>query len=150
TWKVVAVRVDPSAPGCDPKVIALFGSAPQIRLIVQPVTVSGAGAVKVHDLSAHVVYSFVKGLDDPAVPGGPNRFVPDKDKFAAIVAGLKALKGAAGVPTAGPLGVHPGLQARTPGFAEKLRAFLREHLSEQRLSAVAFMGLEAPEPWIFF
>jgi hypothetical protein len=153
TWKIVAVRVDPSAPGCDAKLIALFGSTPQIRLIVQPVTVDDSGVVTVHDYTAHLVFGYINGVDPPAFPTGPPRSIPDKEKFGAIVSDLKSLKadlGAAGVSTTGKLGVHPGLKSNTPGFAEKVKALLKKHLSEQRLAAVAFMGIDPPEPWIFF
>jgi hypothetical protein len=145
TWKVAGFRVDPSAPGCDVQLIAIFGSTPQIRLIVQPVTVNDAGAVIVHDVTAHLVFNFVKGDGQPAAP--------DKEKFLEIVNDLKELKAAcaaAGVSTARGLGVHPGFERNVPGFAEKVRSFLKKHLAEERLGAVAFMGLEPPEPWIFF
>jgi len=153
TWKIVAVRVDPSAPGCDPKLIALFGSTPQIRLIVQPVTVDASGTVEVHDLTAHLVFSFTKGTEAAVTPMAPPKAIADKEKFREVVSDLKSLKAdldTASVSTSGKLSVHPGLKAKVPGFAEKVKAFLKRHLSEQRLAAVAFMGLDPPEPWIFF
>jgi hypothetical protein len=153
TWKIVAFRVDPSAPGCDAKLIALFGSTPQVRLIVQPVTVSDSGQVKVHDLTTHLVFNFAKGTDPPLVPTGPPRSIPDREKFREIVEDLKALKAASdavNVPTAGKLGVHPGLKAKVPDVVKNVRSFVKKHVSEQRLAAVAFMGLDTPEPWIFF
>jgi hypothetical protein len=91
-WKVTAIRIDPSAPGSEVKAIAIFGSAPQIRLIMQPVTVSAAGIVQVHDYTAHLVFSFIKGTEPSTIPNGPPRFIPDKDKFAAIVGDIKKLK----------------------------------------------------------
>ena len=63
---------------------------------------------------------------------------------------LKADSTAAGTTTDGPLRVHPGLQARVPGFAAKVKAFLARRLSEPRLAAMAFMGVDGSEPWIFF
>jgi hypothetical protein len=153
TWKVIAFRVDPSAPGCDPQLIGFFGSVPQLRLIVQPVTVNESGTVKVHDFTAHLVFSFVTGTNEPAAPTGPRRFIPDKDKFRDIVSDLKSLKAAAETglaPTAGRLGVHPALKAKVPGFADRVKAFLKKHATTSRLSAVAFMGVQTPEPWIFF
>jgi hypothetical protein len=145
-WKVVAFRVDPCAPGCDPKLTAVFGAAPQVRLILQPVTVEG-GTVVVHDLTAHLVFGFIK-------PPGTPPFVPDKDAFREVVSDLKALKAAseaAGAATSGPLRVHPALQKRVPGFADKVKTFVTRRVSEPRLMAVAFMGLAPrPEPWIFY
>lgn len=146
TWKVVAFRVDPCAPGCDPQLTAVFGAAPQVRLILQPVTVE-SGRVVVHDITAHLVFGFIK-------PPVSAPLVPDKDAFREVVNDLKALKAAsevAGTATAGPLRVHPGLQKRVPGFADKVKAFITRRVSEPRLMAVAFMGLAPrPEPWVFY
>lgn len=152
-WKIVGFRVDPSAPGCDARLIGMFGSTPQIRLIVQPVTVTDSGAVTVHDLTAHLVFSFTKGTESTVGPIGIPRSIPDKESFREILSDLKSLKtdlSAVGVSTAGKLSVHPGLAAKIPGFPEKVGAFLKRRLSAQRLGAVAFMGLDTPEPWIFF
>jgi hypothetical protein len=145
-WKVVAFRVDPCAPGCDPKLTATFGAVPQLRLVLQPITVD-AGTVQVHDITAHLVFGFISGTDS-------GRFVPDKAAFREIVSDLKALKAdseAAGAATVGPLRVHPGLQARAPRFADKVKAFITRRALERRLMAVAFMGLAPrPEPWVFY
>ncbi len=153
TWKVAGIRVDPSAPGCDPKVTSIFGSVPQIRLIMQPVTVDAAGKVRVHDFTAHLVYSFVSGTAEPGVPNGPPRIVPDKVKFREIVNDLKDLKAAAeaaSTPTVGPLSIHPGLKANIPGFSDQVKSVIQKHLSRSNMSGVAFMGIQAAEPWIFF
>lgn len=152
TWKVAGVRIDPSAPGTAPMVTKALGSIPQIRLIVQPVTVSDSGEVTVHDVAAHLVFNFVERFEPPADGSGPPRAIPDKVAFGAIVADLVALKVAlqdAGVTTAGKLTVHPRFQSSSD-FESKLKDFLKKHLAENRLSAVAFMGIESPEPWIFF
>jgi hypothetical protein len=147
TWKVVAFRADPSAPGTHESLIAKFGSTPQIRLVLQPVTVKD-GVVTVHDVTAHLAFSFIANVNPQ------NRIVnPNKDEFSAIVADLVALKGVAnraGVTTAVPLGVHPGLARRVPGLAEEVLAFLKRHLAKGRLTEMAFMGIDKPEPWIFF
>src|SRR5690606_1123591 len=34
TWKIAGIRVDPSAPGCDPRLQAVLGATPQIRLVM--------------------------------------------------------------------------------------------------------------------
>lgn len=149
-WKVVAVRIDPSAPGCSAGVIAQFGSIPQIRLILQPVIVN-AGSVKVHDLTAHLGFSFIL---PPVAPAGPVPAIPDKAAFGEIVkelAVMKAKLAAAGKATAGPLGVHPALKDKATGFAGDFKAFLKRHLSEPRLNLIAFMGLASVQkPWVFF
>jgi hypothetical protein len=141
TWKVVAMRVDPSAPGGHPSLVKAFGSMPQIRLVLQPVTVSGA-KVRVHDFAAHLVYHYASGK--PAAP-----FTPDKDKFRDIVADLAALKAAAGTPTEGRLGIHPALKARNEKFAALAKGFVAKFVSAPRLFALSFIGVETPEPWIF-
>jgi hypothetical protein len=143
-WKVAAIRIDPSAPGTSPAIASTIGSIPQIRLVVQPVTVGDKGVVTIHDTTAHVVFSYV-------LSGPP--FVPDKQKFSEIVMdvrGLKQFLKDKKVSTAVPLGVHPGLTGPTPDFPAKLKGLLQKHLSEPRLSAIAFMGINPPEPWIFF
>ncbi|MGB7249638.1 MAG: hypothetical protein WBC73_11925, partial [Phormidesmis sp.] len=146
TWKIVSVRVDPSAPGSSREVISEFGSIPQIRLIVQPVTVDGSGNVQVHDYTAHLVYNFTQARSPKAVP--------DRTKFKEIVNDLKQLKvdlAVSGVSTTGKrLDVHPGFKSKSPDFRDNLEAFLKKHLSEENLFAISFMGLEPPEPWIFF
>ena len=57
-WKIAGIRIDPSAPGCDESLIKSVGSMPQIRLVVQPVTVE-SGEVRVHDFAAHLAFDFV-------------------------------------------------------------------------------------------
>ncbi len=148
-WKIAGIRIDPSAPGCSSRIIQLFGSRPQIRLIVQPVTVDGA-RVTVHDVTAHLVFDFASGSEPAVLQGLPPRSIPDREKFKAILDDLAALKADAGVSTGGALGVHPALRNDAPAFAEKVKGFLKKHLAAERLNAVAFMGLDAPEPWIFF
>ena len=143
TWKLAGFRVDPSAPGGHPSLVARFGSVPQIRLVMQPVTVDASGRVRAHDVAVHLVYSYITGNFAPP-------FTPDRERFGAIVADLQALKAAAGLDTGGKLGVHPALNARVAGFGDKVRAFLAKHVSASRLLAVSFMGIEPPEPWIFF
>jgi hypothetical protein len=154
-WKVAGVRVDGGAPGGHSAIVAKFGAAPQLRVIVQPVTVAGDKAV-VHDVAAHLVYNFVK-VPEKAETGFLPVNVPDRDAFRPVIASLAALKvglKAKGVDTAGvPLGVHPGLArpARAAGFGEAVKAFLLAHVREEKLTAMAVMGLPAPapEPWIF-
>jgi hypothetical protein len=52
-----------------------------------------------------------------------------------------------------PLGVHPGLKDPTTAsqVRQEMKAFLERHISSQRLSGMAVMGLPAgaPAPWIF-
>jgi len=151
TWKIAGIRVDPSAPGCSEQIIRNFGSRPQIRLIVQPVTTEGTEVV-VHDVTAHLVFDFVLGFT--TAPGQQlPQAIPDRERFRSVLndfATLKAGLAAAGVNTVGELGVHPALKAGSPDFSEKVRAILKKHLSSSRLNSVSFMGLDFPEPWIFF
>jgi hypothetical protein len=146
TWKVVGFRVDPTAPGGHAGLRKVLGSTPQLRVILQPVTQEG-NSVQVHDVTAHLAFSFFKGT-----PTSMPR-VPDKDLFGAIVNDLKALKAdaeAGGVKTEGPLKVHPALKQPVSGFNDRVKAFLTRHMTEDKLTELAFMGLDSPEPWIFF
>ena len=155
TWKVVAFRADPSAPGGHPAIVEKFGSSPQLRLILQPVTVEG-GKVKVHDFTAHLVYSYStpKGVNIFGVFAPQN---PDMVKFRAILddlANLKAKLKARGIDTQGvPLGVHPGLRDNAGGadFASDIRMILLRQVNTNNFFAMSFMGLadSTPEPWVF-
>ena len=161
-WKIAGVRIDPGAPGLSPDILVQYGQSPQIRLILQPVTKNADGSPNVHDIAGHLIFAFVTGSAPPATAGCFPRPIPDLVAFKQIVAELADLRtklgngglGADKVSTAGlPLGVHPGLTDATT--ADNLRAemigFLERHLSGQRLTAMAIMGLpaDAPSPWIF-
>lgn len=147
-WKVVGFRIDPSAPSTNKLSIKNIGSLPQIRLVLQPVTVSGSGRVTVHDFAMHLPFSFVLNSEAP--------FKPDKLLFTSIVNDLHHLKrfllhSDPKVSTDGELRVHPGLSNNVSGFAEEVEAFLSRHLGRGELTLVAFMGLAPrPEPWVFF
>jgi len=142
-WRIAAFRVDPTAPGGHEVIRKNFGERPQIRLILQPVTVNN-GDVKVHDIAVHLVYSFL--IDESAER-------PDRDRFRHIIGDLDELKKRVedgGIRTSGePLGVHPGLKAAMPGLREEVKKFLSRHLHARDLNAMALMGLDDPEPWIF-
>lgn len=146
-WKVAGIRINPSAFGSNPDVLAKTGEAPSLRLIVQPVTTAG-GKVKLHDTAAHVVFSYLKGFDG-------QKAIPDKDAFSSMVNDLLQLKSelkAAGVETSGmKLVDHPGFGNPDLHLTDKLRALLKKHTHSQRLSVVSFMGVPvAFEPWLFF
>jgi hypothetical protein len=143
-WRIVAFRVDPTAPGGHEIIRKNFGERPQIRLVLQPVEVKN-DSIQVEDVTVHLVYDFM-------IPGeqGP---VADRERFKAIIRGLDDLKKLvedAGIQTSGvPLGVHPGLKAKAPGLNDAVREFLSQHLRSDKLNAMALMGLDGPEPWIF-
>jgi hypothetical protein len=152
-WKIVSVRVDPSAPGTKPMFTSAFGQLPQVRLVLQPVTTTEDGQPKVHDVAVHLVFNFAERFDPPASPTSPPIAVPDRVTFKAMVQDLLQLKrGLAqkGITTAGKLSIHPGFKHDAEAFGNEFRAFLHKHLSDDRLAAVAFMGIDTPEPWIFF
>jgi hypothetical protein len=145
-WRIVAFRADPTAPGTHELIRKSFGEKPQLRLVLQPVTVEG-DSVQVHDIAVHLVYSFMRREE------GDTSERPDREHFRRIVDDLDALKKCsedAGVKTGeAPLGIHPGLKAHVPGLRAKVREFLSRHLQSSRLDAMAIMGLDDPEPWIF-
>jgi hypothetical protein len=148
-WRVAGMRIDPTAPGAHAPLRQTFGSSVQIRLIIQPVTIIG-GKVTVHDTAVHVVYSFLKAKD----PTNPRVNVPDNVKFKDILADVRKLKSfceAAGVTTNNlPLGVHPGFSQAVPNLRQEVLDFLGKHLSSDKLSAMALMGVQSEaEPWLF-
>lgn len=145
-WKVVGIRVNPSALGTNPQVLAQGGIVPGVRLIVQPVTMNGS-VVTPHDITAHVVFNYITNAQPP--------FQPDKTAFKAIVKDLQEIKTfvqQAGVQTVGKLNVHPGLKQNIPGLNDRLKTLVKTHLNRQRLQVISFMGIPAPAPvpWIFF
>jgi len=149
TWKVAGIRVNPTALGTNPKMLAL-AEIPGVRLIVQPVTVDGDTAT-VHDFAMHVVFNFIqKGT-------GTQIFGPNKAEFGPIIQDLRALKASMTVQTTClPLQVHPGFSPDPKPLTDKLRAFIKTHLASSQLdgqqqAAISFMGIfNGFEPWIFF
>lgn len=153
TWKVVSFRADPSAIGANPEFIRDFGEIPQLRLVLQPVTVSTNGAIRIHDVTVHLVFSFLKQPDTQSAGAIRVTPIPDRDAFRAIVVDLKDLKSALeqkAITTTGNLNIHPGFRMDGNDFRGRVRSFLLKHLNGDRLTAVAFMGIDPPEPWIFF
>ena len=161
-WHIAGIRFDPGAPGLSDAIIDQYGQSPQIRLIVQPLTKNADGTLNVHDITAHLIFSFLAGLKEPAQPGCFQRPVPDLVTFKQIVSEIADLRtklndgqlGTNKVATAEkPLGVHPGLTDPTTavGVRQAMQAILERHLSSQRLGQMAIMGLpaNAPAPWIF-
>ena len=144
-WKVAAFRVDATAPGGHEVIRRTFGERPQIRLILQPVTVAD-DQVEVHDSAVHLVYDFTVAQEGGA-------FGPDKQKFNEIIGDLRRLKALAkqhGIETTGkPLGVHPGLRAGVPELQTEVQGFLAKHLHPTKVRAIAIIGIDPPEPWIF-
>ena len=162
-WFVAGVRIDAGAPGLSNEIRDQFGTLPQIRLIIQPVTKNVKGAPVVHDIAGHLIFNFTLAKpNDPPQTECLQRPQPDNDAFNAIVGEIAALRtkfsngqlGANKVTTAGaPLGVHPGLADATTAnnLRHEIKSFLEKHLSDSRLAAMAIAGLPsgAPAPWIF-
>ncbi|MEP3046350.1 MAG: hypothetical protein ABJL55_01015 [Roseibium sp.] len=174
-WVVAGIRIDPGAPGLSDKMTKEFGRSPQVRLIVQPVSLQNDdpvaastpadAKVKVHDIAVHLVFSFIAGVtfqdgEDPRMflPS----FVPDDEAFTPVVRAIADLKrdladgqlvAETCVDTGGQLRIHPGLaNLRTAeAVRARLREVLNEHLKPTQLQAMAIMGLpnSMPEPWIF-
>ncbi|WEM43845.1 hypothetical protein PTW35_08740 [Photobacterium sp. DA100] len=144
-WKVVGFRVDPSAPSASPESIEQWGSIPQIRLVLQPVTVNESGVVTIHDMTAHLPFNFVLNTTWP--------FQPDKIAFEKILNDLLTLKKSqqqmqASSQREGPLNVNSNLL--TKSFADQVKAFLHDNLSANRLEFISFMGTANSDQWIFF
>jgi hypothetical protein len=161
-WHIAGIRFDPGAPGLSDAIIQQYGQSPQIRLIVQPVTKNADGTLNVHDITAHLIFSFLAGVQEPAEKGCFPRPIPDLVTFRQIVAEIADLRtrlsegklGTDKVTTSGkPLGVHPGLadQTTASNVRQEMKTILERHLASQRLGQMAIMGLpaNASEPWIF-
>jgi hypothetical protein len=162
-WHIAGLRIDPGAPGLTPEIMEQYGQQPQIRFILQPVTREPGGKVKVHDIAAHVIYSFLLGPDTPALQGClPPRLKADKDAFRQVVKDFAALRdqlkngdfGGVRIDTSNHLlDVHPGLA--NPKTAKAVRDalvnVLERHLDRGKLTGMAIMGIpnDAPEPWMF-
>ena len=148
-WKIAGIRFDTSAPGGSSDIQNAFGSIPQIRLVLQPVTVKG-NEVIVHDVTIHVIYNYVV----PNTPGSLPPRLPDNEKVIDIISGLLDLQKACeenGSDTSVSLGVHPCLQQPGSDFHPQVVNFLQSHLHAAKFEAAAIMGLNngAFEPWIF-
>jgi hypothetical protein len=154
SWKVAGIRFDPTAPGASEEIRSQFGSRPQIRVILQPVT-NENNNVTVQDVTIHIIYDYISQIL-PEKEGSVAKAVPDIQKVKAIVDDLLRLKKLfedAGVNTNGPLSVHPGLLSpKTKNtFPQEIAAFLTKHLDASDFTGAAIMGLNdgGPEPWIF-
>jgi hypothetical protein len=148
-WKVVGFRIDPSAPSTsDTNVIGII---PQIRLVLQPVTLDKKGVVTVHDFAVHLPFSYT-------LSGNIHEkklYVADTVTFKEIINDIiilkKYLESTSKVPSEEVLQVNKGLANKVPGYAKKIEAFLSKHIPKGELNFIAFMGLAPrPEPWIFF
>ena len=156
TWRVASIRIDPGAPGLTPA-FAPFGRQLQIRLVVQPAPENG-GSITVRDEALHLIYSFADRVENESCPLRRAPSPEQVETFGNALADLRTIKdklASMGVVTDGkPLGLHPAFEdpAAADVLMDGLEAFLHEHLSEARLSALSIAGIpaDAPEPWIFF
>ncbi len=137
---VLDAQVDVGAPGLSKNVMAAFGQIPQIRLILQPVTIQG-DKIKIHDRAAHMIFSFIGGIPQQeacAVQMIP-KVDPDLTAFRLTLADFVSLRddlakgsfGATPISTQGLLDVHPALadaKVRKP-FRDRLVAILDKNLS---------------------
>jgi hypothetical protein len=152
TWKVAGIRINPTALGSNPEMVAM-AEVPGIRLIVQPVLVSGSEA-RPQDFAAHVVFNYILPIESCG------RVRPDTEAFGRIVQDLRQLKKDLAVPASPDnalLNVHPGFLRDPDVLTGKLRDFLKKHLASKNLdkskeAAVSFMGIPGAtrQPWIFF
>ena len=164
-WRVAGLRIDPGAPGLSNAVMKEFGQIPQLRFILQPVTVHSDGFVEVHDVAAHVIYNFsqegLKSLGWLPPIGCFPKGRPDMEAFRGLARDFRMLRdqlgagqfGGQAIATNGALlGVHPGLaSASAKPLRDALVKVLEKHLGAERLSGLAIMALadHAPQPWVF-
>ena len=161
-WYVSAIRVDPSAPGVSDDIRKQFGTIPQIRLIMVPVTQDAeTGKPVVHDFALHLIYNYTSGADTSVPNGCFPRPKPDREKFKSILADLTQLKmdltegklGGVKINTEGDLGVYPALSNAQTRQAthERIKSFLNKHLPQGQFRAIAAMGVgvAGPDKWFF-
>ena len=175
-WRIAGLRIDPGAPGLSAAIRGQFGQTPQLRFILQPVTVKPDGSVEIHDVAVHLIYNFtvggLAGLAFPKQLGCLPPSKPDMTAFQALARDFRGLRdrlaagefGGQAVSTSGALlGVHPGLAnaATVKPLRAALIEVLQKHLSAKRFSGLAVAGLpagdagapsgavNAPQPWIF-
>ena len=160
-WFVAGIRIDPGAPGLSHDIVSQFGQSPQIRLIVQPVTKEPDGRPVVHDIAAHLIFSFNSPSVSVPLPDCFPPAVPDQARLKSIVADVADLKrklaggrfGVAVVTDGRALGVHPGLANVSTNVAlmKAMKAFLLRQLPAGQLNAMAIVSVPdpAPKPWIF-
>jgi hypothetical protein len=127
--RVVGARLDPCAASARR---ASSTCVAQVRLVLQPVEAGEGGEANARDAAVHAFYDL------------------DGGAFASLLGEVAALK--AGASTAGPLGVHPLLQAEglEGPFARGLRAALLARVGKGRLSRLTSMALSGrANVWIF-
>jgi hypothetical protein len=137
-WKIAGLRYDPIA------------TIPQIRLIVQPVTIEN-GSVTVHEETLHLIYMFPVAKPDAAeADKRPENNPPVRAAFDDLLK-IRQFCRDAGVNTAGRLSIHPGLKNQVQGFSGQIVRFLESNLHGTLFNAGAILGLHegGPQPWIF-
>lgn len=161
-WRIVSFRFDPCAPPAPHLVPVITKPAvpnPNIPPAYSPPTYDAAAdrpnvemcSVELRviaqpfrwyepetqardgDTTMHLFYRF----------GAPGQ--PDVQARDEILRQLRALKAASPAPTAGALGIHPGLAADRDGrFTAEVARVLHDLTSRTQLSQIAFMGLRDP------
>lgn len=151
-WKVVGFRIDPSAPSTsDTKTINKIGIIPQIRLVLQPVTLNKKGVVIVHDFAVHLPFSYTLSGEIRIGSAYTADTMAFKEILNDIIILKKYLELTSKVSGKGALQVNKGLANKIPGYAKKIEEFLSKHLPKGKLDFIAFIGLAPrPNPWIFF
>jgi hypothetical protein len=112
----------------------------QLRLIAQPPRAKNRVGENPGDYAMHLVFT----VDTGNANGVRDAIVKELQK-------LKQIASKAGFNTTGiPFGVHPALDAGDATYSKAFKTLLRTYLTPERLSAVAFSGLEASNSWVFF
>ena len=146
-WRVVGLRIDPSALGTTPDLINTYGVLPQIRLVLQPMWLDNTEQLQVLDFAVHLSYNYNLKNTYP--------FEPDMSAFSRILNDLGLIKSTllnAGVVYEPGLGEHPGFSDSASLLSYLLRYFLHEHLSEDSRESLltSFIGVgNHAKAWVF-
>lgn len=147
-WKVVGIRIDPSATGTSDHMREKYGVPPQIRLVVQPMWVDNDSEVQLGDFAVHLSFNYTK---NEGIPYEPDK-VAFKKVLDSVVANKQKMKDK-GVKYGPSLSIHPGFVKHRLKLSDLLKDFLVANLSEQRRVSkhTSFIGVKpGGHAWVFF
>lgn len=139
-WRLVALRIDPCAPGLAFHNQDMSQCIQEIRLVAQPFLVD-EGLITHFDYSLHIIFEMNQG--------DPRKSESFSNLWKQILK-LKLQNKEAGVDTNGvALRVHPGF--KVSGFRKQFQDLILQNIKISKLKKVTFIGAALAEgPWIFF
>lgn len=138
-WRLVAMRIDPCAPGLITYGLDQSKCLQEVRMIAQPFSYDGVW--EYHDYALHIIFEVSQGYPAQSL------------NFKELVQQLSQLKEDnrnAGIETNGvPLRIHPGFKRNE--FRTQLHQVLLAGIPKYNLKKITFTGAESEVgPWVFF